>query len=239
MTHSITTIAFDADDTLWHNERFFQLTQDRFADLLAGHMAGDMEGPDLMERLLEAERRNIVQYGFGIKGFVLSMIETALEVTEGKVPQSVISELIAAGKDMLAHPIELLPHAREAVEVAKCFGRVLVITKGDLLDQERKVAQSGLGEMFDGVEIVSEKVPGVYTRIFDSWGDGPERGLMIGNSMKSDVRPMIDAGGWGVYVPHDLAWDIEHAEPPLHHPRYRALHDLGGLPDLLSDLTKG
>lgn len=235
MTHSITTIAFDADDTLWHNERFFQLTQDRFAALLADHM----EGPDLMARLLAAERRNITHYGFGIKGFVLSMIETALEVTGGDVPQSVISELIAAGKEMLAHPIELLPHAREAVETAKCFGRVLVVTKGDLLDQERKVAQSGLGDMFDGVEIVSDKVPGVYTRIFNTYGDGPAQGLMIGNSMKSDVRPMIDAGGWGVFVPHDLTWDIEHAEPPLDHPRYRALQDLSGLPDLLTELTKG
>ncbi|MEP3783738.1 HAD family hydrolase [Ascidiaceihabitans sp.] len=234
MTHSITTIAFDADDTLWHNERFFKLTQDHFASLLADYV----EGPDLMGRLLEAERRNILHYGFGIKGFVLSMIETALDITDGRVPQHVIRDLIETGKEMLAHPIELLPHAREAVEIAKVFGRVLIITKGDLLHQERKVAQSGLGELFDGVEIVSDKVAKTYTRIFDAVGDGAARGMMIGNSMKSDVRPMIDAGGWGVFVPHDLSWDIEHAEEPTDHPRFRKIDDLGQLPDLLSDLSK-
>ena len=235
MANTITTIAFDADDTLWHNERFFQLTQDRFAALLAEHM----DGPDLMAVLLAAERRNILHYGFGIKGFVLSMIETALEVTDQKVPGSVITELIEAGKDMLAHPIELLPFAVEAVDAAKEHAKVLVITKGDLLDQERKVAQSGLGEMFDGVEIVSAKVAPVYTRIFAQHGTGAAQGMMIGNSMKSDVVPMIDAGGWGVFVPHGLAWDIEHAEPPVHSTRYQTIPDLGALPALLDQLTKG
>jgi putative hydrolase of the HAD superfamily len=235
MTQSISTIAFDADDTLWHNERFFKLTQDHFAALLAEHM----EGPDLMDRLLQAERRNIQRYGFGIKGFVLSMIETALEVTDNRVPQSVIAQLIDAGKEMLAYPIELLPHAREAVVSAKGFGRVLVITKGDLLDQERKVAQSGLGDLFDGVEIVSHKTPEAYTRIFEQHGEGAARSMMIGNSMKSDVCPMLDAGGWGIFVPHDLAWDLEHAETPEHHPRYRALRDLGDVPALLSTIPKG
>jgi putative hydrolase of the HAD superfamily len=235
MSNTITTIAFDADDTLWHNERFFQLTQDRFATLLADHM----DGPDLMAVLLKAERRNILHYGFGIKGFVLSMIETALEVTHNSVPGTVIAELIEAGKDMLAHPIELLPHAAEAVDIAKSRGKVLVITKGDLLDQERKIAQSGLGDVFDRVEIVSAKTPDVYTRIFSQHGTGASQGMMIGNSMKSDVVPMIDAGGWGVFVPQGLAWDIEHAEPPDHSARYHSIPDLGALSALLDQITKG
>ncbi len=221
-------IAFDADDTLWHNERYFQLTQARFAELLAPHT--DMR--DLDARLLAAERRNLGHYGFGIKGFVLSMIETALEVTENTVPGAVISELISAGQEMLQHPIDLLPHALEAVTVAKAHAPVLLITKGDLLDQERKLAQSGLGDVFDGVEIVSDKHPAVYARIFAAYG-GAEAGMMIGNSMKSDVRPMIDAGGYGVFVPHDLQWDIEAAEAPTDHPRYRAIPDLGSVADLL------
>jgi len=225
----VSCIAFDADDTLWHNERFFKLTQERFAELLAPHV----DTPDIDARLMEAERRNIGHYGFGIKGFVLSMIETALEVTENRVPGAVVADLIAAGQDMLRHPIDLLPHAREAVMAAKARGPVLLITKGDLLDQERKLAQSGLGEMFDGVEIVSDKTPGVYARIFAGF-DGPQRGMMIGNSMKSDVRPMIDAGGFGVFVPHDLTWDFEAAEAPDNHPRYAALDDLGALPDFLT-----
>ena len=224
----VTCIAFDADDTLWHNERVFKLTQERFAELLAPHV----DVPDLDAHLLDAERRNIGHYGFGVKGFVLSMIETALEVTENRVPGAVIGDLIAAGQDMLRHPIDLLPHATDAVQAAKARGPVLLITKGDLLDQERKLAQSGLGEMFDGVEIVSDKTPATYARIFDAFS-GAARGMMIGNSMKSDVRPMIDAGGFGVYVPHDLAWDLETADPPEDHPRYAALPDLGALPEFL------
>lgn len=234
MTQTITAIGFDADDTLWHNERFFRLTQDRFASLLQDHSDAD----DLMAALLEAERRNIGHYGFGIKGFVLSMIETALDVTDQKLPGPVVAELIAAGKDMLAHPIELLPHAAEAVQAAKSKARVLLITKGDLLDQERKLAQSGLGELFDGVEIVSNKTAPVYQRIFKQHGSGAQAGVMIGNSMKSDVRPMIDAGGWGIYVPHGLQWEIEHATPPVDSPRYHEIADLGAVPALLETLSK-
>jgi putative hydrolase of the HAD superfamily len=229
MDQTLTTIAFDADDTLWHNERFFKLTQERFAELLAPHTEPDA----LMTRLLEAERRNIRHYGFGIKGFVLSMIETALEVTDNSVPGTVIAELIAAGQDMLQHPVDLLPHAADALRAAQAIGPVLLITKGDLLDQERKVAQSGLGDMFDAIQIVSAKTPASYARIFDAY-DGAASSMMIGNSLASDVRPMLEAGGWGVYVPHDLLWDIEHAEAPKDHPRFREISDLGALPDLLS-----
>ncbi len=228
MPTRLSAVAFDADDTLWHNERFFQLTQEYFAETLAPYA----KGTDLDKRLMAAERRNLQHYGFGIKGFVLSMIETALEVTENQVPGAVIADLIAIGQDMLQHPIELLPHAREAVAAAKSFGDVILITKGDLLHQERKLAQSGLGEMFDAVEIVSDKVPETYSRIFA--GETPNA-VMIGNSMKSDVRPMIDAGGWGVFVPHELAWDFEHAEAP-DHPRFREIPDLGHLAELLTKL---
>ena len=229
MTGNLTTIGFDADDTLWHNERFYRLTQERFAALLADHA----EPGHLAERLLAAEKRNIGRYGYDIKGFVLSMIETAIEVTEDRVPARVIRELIEAGQDMLAHPIELLPHARDAVEAVAATHRTLLITKGDLLDQERKLAQSGLGELFDGVEIVSEKTAASYAAIFARHGDGPRHAMMIGNSMRSDVVPVIEAGGWGVHVPHGLVWEIEHAEPPRAAPRYRTLEDLGGLAELL------
>ncbi|MGK7752908.1 MULTISPECIES: HAD family hydrolase [unclassified Roseovarius] len=229
MAQNITTIAFDADDTLWHNERFFKLTQDRFADLLRDYV----EGPHLAEHLLAAEKRNLGHYGFGIKGFTLSMIETAIDVTDGRVPASVISELIAAGREMLEHPIELLPHARDAVEAVAGTHRVLLVTKGDLLDQERKLAQSGLGDLFDAVEIVSDKTPDVYTRIFDRHGDGASRALMAGNSLRSDVNPVIAAGGWGVHVPHDLTWGYEVDDAPEDATRYRKVKDLGELPALV------
>ncbi|WP_276718228.1 HAD family hydrolase [Pseudooceanicola nitratireducens] len=232
MAQNLTVVGFDADDTLWHNERFFQLTQDRFATLLADHAEPD----HLAERLLAAERRNIGHYGFGIKGFVLSLIETALEVTENRVPGEVIAELIAAGQEMLAHPIELLPHARDVVTRVADSHRVVLITKGDLLDQERKLAQSGLGDLFHGVEIVSDKTPATYARIFADHGDGAGRGMMVGNSMKSDVVPMIEAGGWGVYVPTDLIWALERAEAPEDHPKYHQINDLSGLPAILDRL---
>ncbi|SMX31942.1 HAD family hydrolase [Maliponia aquimaris] len=231
MTGNLQTIGFDADDTLWHNERFFVLTQERFTDLLRDHANRD----HLSERLFAAERRNIGHYGFGVKGFVLSMIETAIEVTEGRVPAPVIAELIAAGRDMLAHPIELLPHARAAVEAAADRHRVVLITKGDLLHQERKLAQSGLGELFHAVEIVSDKTPLTYGRIFGAFPGGAEAAMMIGNSMKSDVVPAIEVGAWGVHVPQDLAWALEHAETP-DAPRFRELADLGDLPGLIADI---
>jgi putative hydrolase of the HAD superfamily len=227
---TVTLVGFDADDTLWHNERFYRLTQDRFADLLSDHA----ERTDLEARLLAAEKRNLGRYGYGIKGFTLSMIETAIEVTDARVPASVISELIAAGQDMLAHPIHLLPHARETVEAASADHRVVLITKGDLLDQERKLAQSGLGDLFDGVEIVSEKSLPVYQEIFRRHGIEADAAVMVGNSMRSDVRPVIDAGGWGIYVPHGLVWDVEFAEPPTEAPRYREIAHLGELMPVLA-----
>lgn len=228
----ITTIGFDADDTLWQNETFFRLTQDRFAALLADHADPD----HLHDRLLAAERRNLGHYGFGVKGFTLSMIETAIEVTEGRVPAAVIAEIMAAGREMLDHPIELLPHAQQTVETLAATHRVLLITKGDLLDQERKLAQSGLGDLFHGVEIVSHKTPAAYGRIFARHGDGAHRALMVGNSLKSDVIPVIEAGGFGVHIPHGLTWALEQADPPTGHPRFALLKDLGHLPDLVSTL---
>jgi putative hydrolase of the HAD superfamily len=229
----LTTIGFDADDTLWQNEAFFRMTQSRFAGLLADFAEAD----HLEERLLAAERRNLGHYGYGVKGFVLSMIETAIEVTDGRVSARVISELMAAGQDMLRHPIELLPYAVEAVTALAKDYRVILITKGDLLDQERKLAQSGLDDLFHGVEIVSDKTASVYANLFKRHGHGPERGMMVGNSLKSDVVPMLAAGGFGVYVPHGLTWALEAADTPSGHDRFRALDGLEALPDLVDELV--
>ena len=228
----LTTIAFDADDTLWHNETLFHMTQTRFAELLA-----DAADPaHLTERLIAAERRNLGHYGFGVKGFMLSMIETAIEVTEGRVHASVIAEIMAAGRDMLAHPVDLLPQARATIKALAPDFRILIITKGDLLDQERKVAQSGLGDLVHGVEIVSNKTPASYRQIFARHGEGAERAMMVGNSLKSDVLPALEAGAWGIYVPHEMTWVLEHAEMPQDAARFRTIHDLGDLPTLLRSL---
>jgi putative hydrolase of the HAD superfamily len=229
---SLSTIGFDADDTLWQNETFYRLTEERFTSLLAEH--GD--APTISSRLLEAERRNLQFYGFGIKGFTLSMIETAIDVTEGRVSAAVIHEILAAGREMLAHPIETLPHARETLEQLAGSYRMILITKGDLFDQERKLAQSGLGELFDAVEIVSDKNAATYERIFNRYGDGPGRSMMVGNSLKSDVVPAIQAGSWGVYVPHALTWALEHCDEPADEPRFKRLAHLGELIDLVTQI---
>lgn len=227
----ITTIGFDADDTLWHNEAFFRLTQERFAQLLA-----ETDPQHLAERLEAAERRNLGHYGFGVKGFMLSMIETAIEVTQGRVAAPVIAEIMAAGREMLRHPVDLLPHARATVETLAASHRLVVITKGDLLDQERKLAQSGLGDLFHGVEIVSDKTPEIYRAAFARHGTGADQAVMVGNSLKSDVLPAIAAGAWGIHVPHGLTWALERADPPAASARFRTIPDLGALPDLLQSL---
>lgn len=232
MAQVLSTIGFDADDTLWHNERFFQMTQAHFAELLADFT----DKPNLMQRLLAAEKRNLGHYGFGVKGFTLSMIETAIEVTAGKVSAPVIAEILDAGRDMLRHPVDLLPHAREAVETARQTHRTLLITKGDLLDQERKLAQSGLGDLFHAIEIVSDKTADIYRGIFARHGTGVDRALMVGNSMRSDVLPMINAGGWGVFVHHGHAWDFEQAEAPSEDARYHTLQDLGEFSSLIAKI---
>ena len=233
MARAITAIAFDADDTLWQNETCFRMTEKRFAELLAEHG----EHQVISERLLEAERRNLKFYGYGVKGFTLSMIETALEVTGGKVSAAVIADILSFGREMLANPVETLPHVHETLAALAGQYRILLITKGDLFDQERKLAQSGLGDYFDAVEIVSEKTPHIYARIFRRHGDGVERGLMAGNSLKSDVVPVIEAGGWGVHVPHELTWIVEHGAPPEDHTRFRRLDHLGGLEALLGEIA--
>ena len=232
MGRQLTTIGFDADDTLWQNEQFFRLTETRFASLLADHASPEA----ISGHLLEVERRNLQFYGYGIKGFTLSMVETALTLTGGKVPTTVIAEILSAGREMLTHPVEALPHAREALERLSDDYRLVLITKGDLFDQERKLAQSGLGDFFTGVEIVSEKSPATYRTIFARHGDGAERSMMVGNSLKSDIVPAIEAGSWGVHVPHELTWALEHSEAPSASPRFRQVDHLGNLYSLIMEI---
>jgi putative hydrolase of the HAD superfamily len=231
----LTTIGFDADDTLWQNETFFRLTQDRFLQALIDHA----DPARLRERLEAAERRNLAYYGFGVKGFTLSMIETAVEVTEGRVPATVIADLIAMGRDLLEHPMELLPHARATVTGLAARYRIVLITKGDLLHQERKLAQSGLGDLFHGVEIVSDKTEATYRAVFARHGTGADQAMMVGNSLKSDVIPALEAGSWGVHVPHDLEWSFEAAAAPSNHKRFHRVKHLGDVPALVEHVQSG
>ncbi len=231
-SRNITTIGLDADDTLWQNEQFFRFTETQFRELLADYAEGD----HVAERLLDAERRNLKHYGFGIKGFTLSMIETAIEVTGGHIPATTIEQILNIGRDMLSHPVETLPHVPETLEELAHSHILVLITKGDLFDQKRKLAQSGLGEFFKAVEIVSDKNASTYRRIFHETGSGAERAVMVGNSLKSDIVPAIAAGAYGIYIPHALTWVLEHVEAPRDAPRFREIETIASLPTLLNEL---
>ena len=226
---NLEAIGFDADDTLWQNEKFFRIAQDRFTALLSDYAEPEVLG----KKLLETEISNLKLYGFGAKSFTLSMIETALQVTGQLVPGEIAKEILEAGKKLKSYPVELIPGAREAVESLAGSLKVILVTKGDLFDQERKLAQSGLRELFDGVEIVSEKTADVYARTFDKYGVCADRAMMVGNSLKSDIFPALSAGSWAVFIPHELTWEYEHAELPSDSPRFLQLSRIGKLPGLV------
>jgi putative hydrolase of the HAD superfamily len=221
-------IGFDADDTLWHNENIFEGVQERYFGLLARH-----HDADTVKRALEAtETRNLELYGYGIKGFMLSAIETAINLTDGKISTEEVRELLALGREMLDHPVELLDGAREALEELASSYSLLLITKGDLRDQERKLAKSGIAGLFEAIEIVSEKNKGTYERIFRRHGIDPAKFLMVGNSVKSDILPVLALGGSGVHVPYRITWGLEHAEAPPASDRFfqaTSLRDLPGI----------
>lgn len=221
----ITTIALDADDTLWQNEQFFRLTEQRFTELLRDYT----DAPDLTDRLIASVTKNLQFYGFGMKGFALSMVETALDVTDHRVPGTVIAEILAAGRELLTYPIETLPYVDAALEALADRYRLILVTKGDIFDQERKLAASGLAEYFAAVEIVADKNVATYQRIFARHTEGAEHTLMAGNSLRSDILPALEAGAFAVYVPHDLTWSYEHADEPQNHPRYQRIAHLGEL----------
>ncbi|MBB3952567.1 HAD family hydrolase [Aureimonas jatrophae] len=228
----ITLIALDADDTLWENETVFRWTEARFAELLAPHG----EGEAVRARLFETEKRNLETFGFGVKGFTLSMIETALDLGGDQLPISVVREILAEGHRMLRHPVETLPGVRETLQELAATRRLMLVTKGDLFDQERKLAASGLGDLFSAVEIVSDKTIDTYRRIFERQGVRPKEAVMVGNSMRSDILPALGAGAFAVHVPHAMTWDYEHAEAPLENPRFHGIETLAELPLLIGEI---
>ncbi len=229
-------IAFDADDTLWHNERLFIDTQSRFKDLLAHYHDPEW----IAARLFETETRNLQHFGYGIKAFALSMIETAVELTEGRISGGDIQTMIGWAKEMLQAEVELLEAVRETIPLLAETYPLMVITKGDLLDQEAKVARSGIGQYFRHIEVVSHKTPAVYAQILQKHALEPARFLMIGNSLRSDILPVLALGGHAVYVPQENTWVHEAATPPpTDQPGYYVLEHVGQLPALLAILEQG
>ncbi|MGA2015873.1 MAG: HAD family hydrolase [Opitutaceae bacterium] len=223
-------IGFDADDTLWHNENIFERVHTRYCELLARH-----HDAETVRRALNAtEMRNLDLYGYGIKGFMLSSIETAIELTGGKLSANELREILALGRGMLDHPVELLEGAQDVLEALAPSYFLLLVTKGDLVDQERKLAKSGLAHRFNAVEIVSEKDRRTYERILQRHEIEPANFLMVGNSLKSDIAPVLALGGAGVHIPYQYTWGRERIEPPQAEPgRFFQAASLGDLPGIV------
>jgi len=225
-------VALDADDTLWHNETLFTATQTQFRDLLVRYR--DVEWID--RRLYETETRNLRHFGYGVKGFTLSMIETAIELTEGRVTGAEVQRIIDLGREMLAAPVELLDGVAETVAALAARYRLVLLTKGDLFDQESKLARSGLGEAFAAVEIVSEKDARTYAAVMTRQRVEPARFVMVGNSLRSDVLPVLEAGGAAVHIPYHVTWQHEQvADDALAGKEFARLATLRDLPAWLGD----
>lgn len=229
----IRIIGFDADDTLWRNEELFELAHERFRALLARY-----HPPAEVDRVLYAtEMRNLPLYGYGVKGFNLSCVEAAIALSEGRIAARELEEILATGREMLAHPVELLPGVASVVPALARDYRLLLITKGDLHHQERKVAASGLAGHFQGIEILSEKDVPTYERVLRRHGVSLDEFVMVGNSLKSDILPVLALGGAGVHVPYHLTWQHEHVEEaPAPPARFRRIGSLAELPSVLPHL---
>ena len=226
----ISTIAFDADDTLWSNNKHFNTTEDTIKSLLEEYSTSS----DLSAHLLKVEKKNIAYHGFGVKSFTLSMIETAIEVTQGRVPTRIISQILDLGRELQRYPLVLYPGVRNLIEKLSNDYTLIMITMGDLFDQERKIAQSGLGNLFDQIEIVSKKTPENYRSIFDRYEIDCSSCVMVGNSIRSDILPSMKLGCWGVLVSNEPNWEYENeASKPIDSNRYFEISELIQLKNVL------
>ena len=230
---TISTIGLDADDTLWHSESHFAVTEERFRDLVSPWVSADEAG----SRLLERERANLAVFGYGVKGFTLSMIETAIESSNGTVTSDAVQQIIDWGKEMLAHPVELLPGVSETIDNLKERFELVLITKGDLFHQESKIAESGLADRFDHIEILSEKSPDQYRRVLERCGGVPSQFLMVGNSLRSDVLPVIDIGAEGAHIPYGITWGHEKVDCSGMEPTWHQLEEFSQVPGLVDRLN--
>lgn len=229
----VATVGLDADDTLWHSENRFHETHQRYHELLSEHV--DVSFDDLESQMLETETKNLRLFGYGAKGFTLSLIETAIEITGGAIPAADIATILSFGKEMLDHPVELLPQVEETVDRLRADGYgLLLVTKGDLWHQESKVAASGIADRFDGVEIVSEKDVATYRSVLSRHGVDPTSFCMVGNSVRSDVLPLLDLGATAMHVPYEFLWAHEAVADADADPRFSTLETIADVPEVLA-----
>jgi putative hydrolase of the HAD superfamily len=229
---TIKLICLDADDTLWHNMRHFNATEDALLDMLRPFADVDVT----RERLITCETRNLPLYGYGAKGFTLSMIETAVELAGDALSKSMIEGILAAGRALLAHPVQLFDGVEETLESLSDIAPLVLVTKGDLLHQESKLAASGLGDLFSGIEIVSDKKVDTFRTLFARYAIAPEEAVMAGDSMRSDILPALEAGAWAAFIPQEGAWAHEVAKAPSDHERFTQIERLADLPDWIATI---
>ena len=223
-------IAFDADDTLWHNEIKFAAAQANFRQIMADYHPGNV----VDEALNQTERENIRHYGYGVKSYTLSLIETAIRLTDGQIPASVIQKILDSAKEMITDAIEPLEHVEAVLAQLAPAYPLMLLTKGDLFEQDAKIAKSGLASYFTHIEVVSEKNAQVYEALLAKYDIAPARFLMVGNSLRSDILPIVEIGGHAVHIPYHITWVHEVATPSQEHADgYEQLAHIGQLPALL------
>jgi putative hydrolase of the HAD superfamily len=225
----IKVIAFDADDTLWVNEPYFRDTENKFCSLLEDYLPHHT----ILQELFKTEMDNLALYGYGIKGFMLCMIETALRITNNKLDNAILNHIIDLGKEMLNKPIELLDGVEDVLQQLKGKYKIVVATKGDLLDQERKLKKSGIEHYFHHIEIMSDKQEADFTKLIKHLDVEPSEFLMLGNSLKSDVLPVLAIGGHGVHIPYHITWEHEKIEHHIDHPQFRQIKTITEILPLL------
>ncbi len=235
MISSIRLIAFDADDTLWHNERIYRDAQERWTQLLIKYIPLD----NYDAYLFQTELQNITDFGFGIKSFTLSMIQAAIELTQGRIKGDDILEIVSIAKQMLDTPTELLEGVRDTVVELSSSFPLMIITKGDLLDQQRKLERSGLADYFEWVEIVSDKTEKVYSRLLETHNLKSHQFVMVGNSLRSDILPVIAIGGHAIYIPYEMTWEhellVDHFE---NQGSYHEISSINKLPSLITQIDQ-
>ena len=215
---NIKTIAFDADDTLWHNEPYFDEAQERFCQLFQDFASSQ----EILGSILNHQVKNLPLYGFGIKAFTLSMIETALKLTNHNISGKGIEQIMEIGKDLLKKPVELLPNVESVLAELKGKYKLIVATKGDLKDQHRKLHDSGIGAYFHHIEVLSDKTELDYEKMLGRLDVQAEEFLMIGNSLKSDVLPIINLDGYAIHIPYRTTWEYEKIDFEIEHENFKS-----------------
>jgi putative hydrolase of the HAD superfamily len=223
-------IAFDADDTLWHNEPYFDEAQAKFCELFSNYASNQ----EILQLILNHQVKNLPLYGFGIKAFVLSMIESALELTNYQISGNGIEKIIKIGKDLLQKPVELLPEVEDVLQQLKGKYKLVVATKGDLKDQHRKLHDSGIGHYFHHIEVMSDKKELDYEKMLNRLDINPKDFIMIGNSLKSDILPVLNIGGFAYHVAYHTTWEYEKIDFEIEHDNFKSLKKISNILSILA-----